>query len=201
MITPSATEQVKQETILTAAMAVMCQYGFRRTSMEDIAREARMSRPALYQHFRNKEDIARRLVEVYFDRTAESVTTALAGPGSVPDLLRAAFEAKSGPLIRGMLESAHGTELLDLKNSQAQDVVQAGMARMTAIFADWLTREAAAGRVVLNGSASDTAQLFLRALEGIKHPPYASFAQQRDHLAGLLGRGLLGPRSASWPAA
>ncbi|WP_323772044.1 helix-turn-helix domain-containing protein [Antarctobacter sp.] len=190
MMDASDIERVKQEAILGAAMAVMCQYGFRRTSMEDIARAVGMSRPALYQHFRNKEDIARRMVEVYFDRAADEVAVALAGAGPVEAQLARAFAAKTGPMIREMLESPHGAELLDLKDSHARDVVEAGMARMTTVFADWLTHEAAQGRVALDGTAEQMAALLLRALDGIKRPPYARFATDRDRLAQVLGRGL-----------
>tara|TARA_R100000750_G_scaffold39482_1_gene25438 strand:+ start:2441 stop:3025 length:585 start_codon:yes stop_codon:yes gene_type:complete len=193
MMETSEPDRVKQETILGAAMAVLCQYGYRRTSMEDIAQAAGMSRPALYQHFRNKENIARCMVQVYFDQSVQAVTQALAGQGTVPDLLRAGYAAKTGPMIRDMLDSPHGAELLDLKNSQARDLVEDGSARITAVFADWLTREVAAGRVTLDAPAGDTATVLLRALDGIKRPPYARFVAERDQLATLLGRGLQSP--------
>jgi AcrR family transcriptional regulator len=49
----------KRGTILAAAFDVFINYGFRKTSMDDIARAAGMSRPALYQVFRNKTEIFR----------------------------------------------------------------------------------------------------------------------------------------------
>lgn len=182
--------QDKQGAILGAALSMMCQYGFRRTSMEDIARAAGMSRPALYQHFRNKEDIARRMVEIYFDSATRDVAAALAGEGPVDDVLARAFAAKTGPMMRQMLESPHGTELLDLKDSHAGDVVADGTRRLTGVFAAWLAREQTAGRVVLDGTPEETAALLLGALDGIKRPPYAEFVQARDRLAHLLGQGL-----------
>ena len=183
-------DQVKQEAIMAAAMAVMCQYGFRRTSMEDIARAAGMSRPALYQHFRNKEDIARRMVDVYFETAAKAVAEVLAEDGPVADLLARAFAAKTGPLLREMLESPHGADLLDLKDSHARDEVAAGTARLTSVFAAWLAREVQRGRVVLEGTPEETAALILGALDGIKQPPFEQFEVQRARLARLLARGL-----------
>ncbi|MBW4984554.1 TetR/AcrR family transcriptional regulator; helix-turn-helix transcriptional regulator [Mameliella sp. CS4] len=183
-------DQVKQEAIMAAAMAVMCQYGFRRTSMEDIARAAGMSRPALYQHFRNKEDIARRMVDVYFETAAKAVAEVLAEDGPVADLLARAFAAKTGPLLREMLESPHGADLLDLKDSHARDEVAAGTVRLTGVFAAWLAREVQRGRVVLEGTPEETAALILGALDGIKQPPFEQFEAQRARLARLLARGL-----------
>ena len=55
----------KQSVILTAAWAAFASYGYRKTSMDDIAKGAGMSRPALYMHFKNKEDILRSLVAKY----------------------------------------------------------------------------------------------------------------------------------------
>src|SRR5262245_65781694 len=46
-----------RERIHHAAFILFCRYGFKRTSMEDIAAEAGLSRAALYLQFRNKEDI------------------------------------------------------------------------------------------------------------------------------------------------
>ncbi|MGR3868885.1 TetR/AcrR family transcriptional regulator [Streptomyces graminifolii] len=47
----------KRDDIVTAAVDVFSRYGFRQTSMELIARAAGVSRPALYQHFANKQDV------------------------------------------------------------------------------------------------------------------------------------------------
>ena len=57
----------RQKTVLNAAFQAFATYGYRRTSMEDVARVAGLSRTALYQHFRNKEDIFRSLAVNYFD--------------------------------------------------------------------------------------------------------------------------------------
>lgn len=47
-----------RDIILDAADRVLGRLGYRKMSMEDIAREARLSRRTLYLHFTNKEDIA-----------------------------------------------------------------------------------------------------------------------------------------------
>ena len=47
----------KRDQIVAAASAVFLRYGHARTTMNDIAEEARISRPALYLVFPRKEDI------------------------------------------------------------------------------------------------------------------------------------------------
>ena len=47
----------RQVEILTAAVKVFFQFGYRKTSMEDVAVEAELSRQTLYLQFRNKEKL------------------------------------------------------------------------------------------------------------------------------------------------
>ena len=47
----------KRKKIRDNAKSVFLRYGFQRTSMDDIAKAAGMSRPALYLIYKNKEDI------------------------------------------------------------------------------------------------------------------------------------------------
>lgn len=47
----------RKNQITQAALAVFALYGLRKTSMQDVAVQAGLSRPALYQYFRNKEDL------------------------------------------------------------------------------------------------------------------------------------------------
>src|SRR5581483_9911319 len=67
------------ERILDAALVRFAQYGFRRTSMEDIAAEAGVSRAALYLQFDNKEAIFRALSEALHERALAAAIAALAG--------------------------------------------------------------------------------------------------------------------------
>ena len=52
---------LKRESILSAAELQFSRYGFRRTSMQDIAKETGVSRASLYSYFENKEEIFRSL--------------------------------------------------------------------------------------------------------------------------------------------
>ncbi|WP_435865480.1 helix-turn-helix domain-containing protein [Streptomyces spectabilis] len=47
--------------VLDATYACLSRYGVRRTTMDDIAREMGVSRSAVYQYVRGKEDAVRRL--------------------------------------------------------------------------------------------------------------------------------------------
>jgi AcrR family transcriptional regulator len=154
---PQTVQDPRQKAILAAAFEVFRLYGFRRTSMEDIAQAAAMSRAALYLHYRNKEDIFQSLVQVYFDTICTDVARVL-GQGMPPGAaLSAAFTAQGGPIIEALLNSPHGAEFMDAKTQVSAEIVRAGEARLTAIYADWLRREAVAGRITLEGFGDATA--------------------------------------------
>lgn len=182
----------KRKAILQAAWQAFATYGFRKTSMDDIARGAGMSRPALYLHYAGKEEIFRSLVEHYYAGAAADVEAALATSGPPAEVLTRAFEAQTGETMQAMLTSPHGLELLDAGAATAADIKEAGEARLTDIYADWLTREADAGRLLLPGTAKVVASTITAALKAIKQGggDYETAMAQLRMLARMIGEGL-----------
>ena len=184
----------KQQVILAAAWKVFSTYGFRKTSMDDIARAAGVSRPAIYLHFRNKEDLFRSLVQVCYDRTEEALTQALARPADagLAAFLGAAFEAQGVALAEVMLTSPHGMELLDSGTTVAPDIVAAGEARLTQAYAGWLDAARRDGGARFEGTPQDVAATITAALKGIKMtaPDPAAYLAGTRQLAQLLAAGL-----------
>ncbi len=66
---PADTDRKKE--ILEAALHCFLQFGYSKTSMDDIAKQANLSRPLLYLKFKNKED----LFEGIFDHLLEGAYT------------------------------------------------------------------------------------------------------------------------------
>lgn len=119
----SATPVDRQDAILDAAFGAFATYGYRRTSMDDIARGAGLSRTALYLHYRNKEDIFRSLAVRYFDEALRDMTAALNVPGqTLQQALLAAFVAKDGKFMEAVLSTPHGEELMDAGFSVTGDL-------------------------------------------------------------------------------
>ncbi len=160
----------KQMAILTAAFDVFRLYGFRRSSMEDIAKAAGMSRAALYLHFKNKQDLFRQLVVVFFAQAAEDMRAELdRDPNrSVADTLVAALLAKGGAGMEALFNSPHGNELMEVKDSAAQIEVAKGMARLADALSEWFEAQNRAGRITLEIPAPEMAQTLLAGLDGVK---------------------------------
>lgn len=183
----------KQTAILEAAWTCFAAYGFRKTSMDDIAREAGMSRPAIYLQYRNKGDIFRSLAQLFYDTAVENVSAALSAPGPAAEQLKAAFLAQGGEILASMLTSAHGMELLDSGKTEASDIVETGESRLTSLYAQWLNAQVEAGRIRLDGDPDAVAGTMTSALKGIKMetPDYPTYCARVGHLADLFGRGLV----------
>jgi AcrR family transcriptional regulator len=161
------------ERILHAAYERFSRYGFRRTSMADIAAEAGVSRAALYLQFRNKEEIFRSLAKDLHDEALAGAATALDADGSLGERLIAAFEAKSLRFVAIALGSPHGDELLDETNRLCGDLVGDMERRFLELLTRVLRRAAQHGEVdlaPLGLAAADAAGLLVRSARGLKAP-------------------------------
>ncbi len=90
---------------MDAAITVFLRYGFRKTSMDEVARAAGVSRQGLYLHFATKEELFRASVQHLLDGALAEATAAL-GDGEVPleKRLTAAFDVWTGRFV-GMFGS------------------------------------------------------------------------------------------------
>ena len=60
---PRGDAEARRAAILDAALRVFGQYGFRRTSMDDIAREAGIGKGTIYLSFTSKDEVFQALSE------------------------------------------------------------------------------------------------------------------------------------------
>ena len=182
----------RQSAILDAAFHAFSTYGFRRTSMDDIAQSVGISRSALYLHYRNKDDILRSLAKRYFEEAVTDVAAELAVPGrKAADTLAAVFLAYDGKFMEVVLGTPHGAELLEAGHMISADFVAAGEARVRELLAGWL---GAAPMPAGLGSASDLAATVHASLKGLKTAAkslegYRAAQQQLAQMVALaLGR-------------
>ena len=63
--------------VLDAAIGTFSRYGFRKTSMDEVARAAEISRQGLYLYFRNKDDLFREAMQKLLDDGLETVELTL----------------------------------------------------------------------------------------------------------------------------
>ncbi len=152
-------------------MKLVLAYGYHRTTMEDVARAAQMSRPALYLLFRNKTDIYRAIAGGMFDRSRQVMQELLRGQGSFGERLYDAIGATMIDMMCEINESPHGGEILDLKSELAGDLVAEWQSGVAGLFRAAIDDEVGRTGVDLAGrglSAETLAELLVDGLEGIK---------------------------------
>ncbi|MGX9143011.1 TetR/AcrR family transcriptional regulator [Mesorhizobium sp. 128a] len=172
--------------ILDGAMKVFLAYGFSRTTMDDIARAADMSRPALYLLFKNKTDIFRAIAMMLLSRSVEAAKVALAGDGTFTERMTRAVDEGLISMMRGVISSPHGAELLDMKSSLA-DLVVCWRDGLGGHIAAAIEKEAGRNGADLAAkglSARLLADMLLDGLEGMK--ARISDADEQRKAAGAL---------------
>ncbi|AKU98139.1 Transcriptional regulator, TetR family [Labilithrix luteola] len=96
----NAGDQARKRKLLEAAIGVFARYGFRKTSMDEVARAAGVSRQGLYLYFATKEDLFREGVQTMLNDSLEGATEALAkSDQSLEARLAGAFDAWTGKYV------------------------------------------------------------------------------------------------------
>ncbi|MEV4641312.1 helix-turn-helix domain-containing protein [Actinoplanes sp. NPDC049548] len=160
------------ERILDAAYACFAKHGLRRTTMDDIAVAAGMSRPAVYQYVRNKDDAFRRLADRMFTTALTAARDAAATPGAPATRLTAICTVKLELTLKIWADSPHAAELLATNTRLAADAAFTGA--MHDLLTEVLTTAADAGELDLSpvgGDAGETAELLLALTRGLEADP------------------------------
>ncbi|MFF8642793.1 TetR/AcrR family transcriptional regulator [Streptomyces sp. NPDC015345] len=101
--------------VLDAAYACLTRYGARRTTMDDIASAMGVSRSAVYQYVRNKDDAFRRLAGRLHEEALRRARAAAASDAPYDERLHGVLAAKLDLVLQLAGDSPHATELLDGK--------------------------------------------------------------------------------------
>jgi len=117
-----------QDRILDAAMGVFRRQGFRRSSIEQAAEAAGLTRQALYHHFKSKEALFRAVIErLHENALAAEIAAGSAAEkagGSLADILVAQVTGRLAQLIGSLEGSPHIEELFSEHLAQARDLYQ-----------------------------------------------------------------------------
>ncbi len=147
--------------VLDAATRLFSRYGFKKTSMEEVAREGGVAKATLYAHYPHKEALFQAVSEkVAADMIAASAAAAERAPEpalAVAASLRAKFE-RMYEVVHG---SEHARELLESSNRLSGGVLlehhEAYVRDLTALV----------GKVVPRAEAKKLAELLDACAEGI----------------------------------
>ncbi len=158
-------EGSRRQHVLDAALLIFARYGYRKASMEDVARAADISRPGLYLYFPSKQELFRAAVTYALDSdvaAAERTLTDTARP--LRDRLIDAFDQWTGRYVGPLT-----TDVAILIENNP-DLLGPLVTDYPRRFATMVTDAIAAAMSTERGRlASDVAQTLLSTAYGIKH--------------------------------
>jgi AcrR family transcriptional regulator len=177
---PAATES-RLAAVLDAAIGVFARFGYRKTSMDDVARAAGVSRQGLYLSFANKEELFRRALEHSFsDQLACAITALSRTQDSLEIRLIAACKEWSGRFV-GRL----GADAADLMCASTS------LAGATLTEYEWQFEEALAAAIGASAMAERCAAAgldiadFARALHATARGLKQTCKTQEDFVKGM----------------
>ncbi len=101
-------------------LAVFARYGFKKTSMEDIAQAADLSRQSIYNRFGSKEAVFDWTVETITAELYRQVTEVLTPKTKTPlKTLLQAYDISTGNHVSIWSGAGHGAEIIDLAMASA----------------------------------------------------------------------------------
>jgi AcrR family transcriptional regulator len=192
--------------ILDAAMLVFRRHGFRRSSIEQAAEAAGLTRQALYHHFKSKEALFRAVIERLHESALaaeiEATGAAEKAGGSLADILVASVAAKLGQLAASLDGSPHVEELFSEHLLQARDLYQKYATAYAEQLAATITRVCRKQSLTLNAgmTARELARCVEMAVNGTKsaYPalqPADAFLRDLEIMLRTLVAGAVRPAS------
>ncbi|MCA9612286.1 MAG: TetR/AcrR family transcriptional regulator [Myxococcales bacterium] len=173
----------KRDAILAAALELFRLYGFRKTSVDQIAKAAGAAKPTIYAYFEHKEALFVAVCEHVLAELMARAEAAAASKGNVVSRVAAVVSAKFTTLYELVHTSPHAAELLGSQGELAKDAEL----RTDAAFSALLTKllQDAAERGELDLEALDGAKSVVRLLLQAGHGASYGVSSAAEHRANV----------------
>lgn len=113
---------------LAQIVRVFAQYGFRKTSMRDLADGLGISRQALYNRFSSKEDVFEWAAQNLVETSCAACLAVLSGEGNLSERIEGAMQIWIGQHVDLVKASPHSAEIVamvsDASSKQTEDATQ-----------------------------------------------------------------------------
>jgi TetR/AcrR family transcriptional regulator, transcriptional repressor of aconitase len=116
-------DAARRRVILDAARDCILKFGYAKSSLEDIAKQAAVSRPLIYRKFKSKEEIFAAVLEDLFEAQYRAAEHALAKTGSRREKLMSVYEALLlDPWRELIVDAPMGTEFYEACRRVTPDI-------------------------------------------------------------------------------
>ena len=137
----------KRAAILDAALRLFGRYGYKRTSIDDIAAEADIAKGSVYLSFTSKEEIFRALCEAIVQKIEAEAVRARDSDAPLAERIFAILVAKFGFYFETVRSSPHAAELMDSKNRLSAGVFEKSDRRYQRILREVIDDAAGRGEI------------------------------------------------------
>jgi TetR/AcrR family transcriptional regulator of autoinduction and epiphytic fitness len=165
-------DPAKREQILTGAYRVIERMGYDAASVNDIAREAGVSKGTIYVYFTGKEDLFEALMEEKRARLFTELEAELDRPGTTAERLRRYAIVKTTQLCSDPVIMAHRVVIgvTERMPEMGARFYERGSSRGSKMFNAFLEQEVAAGRLDIPDIPLASAQFFELSMAGLFRP-------------------------------
>jgi AcrR family transcriptional regulator len=171
-----ATERgsTKPNAIVLAALGLFTRYGYRKTSVDDIALAAHVAKRTVYLHFENKAAVFLAILEYLSDQVRQRCAVAESAGGAAVDRLTGLLDAYFGMAFELFSKSEHMPELEEtfskLARSRIGDLNTEYEDRLSR-FLRSLEKTGEIGRPPQGLTVEQIVHILMRTAEGSKHDP------------------------------
>lgn len=166
---PAGQDPAKREQILAGASRVINRMGYDAASVNDIAREAGVSKGTIYVYFTGKEELFEALMEETRERIFQRLEAELERPGTTVEKLRSYAMLKTTELCSDRVIQAHRVVLgvAERMPEIGWRFYERGNSRGSRMIITFLEAEVAAGRLVIKDIPLAAAQFFELSMAGL----------------------------------
>jgi AcrR family transcriptional regulator len=164
----------KPNAIVLAALGLFTRYGYRKTSIDDIAQAAQVAKRTVYLHFENKAAIFLAILEYLGDQVRQRCAAAETAGGTAVDRLTGLLDAYFGMAFELFSKSEHMPELEETFSKLARTRIgglNADYQERLARFLRSLEKTGEIGGPPQGLTVEQIVHILMRTAEGAKHDP------------------------------
>ena len=175
----------KRVKIVTAATTLFSRYGFKRTSIDQLAAEAGVAKPTVYAYFKDKDAVFEAVVVAVCEDLIARAEAASRGRGSIEERLSAMLAAKFTRYWELVQRSPHVQELLDSQSRLGAETIARADKAFVRLLATTIEEANEVDPARAGLTALGLAQLLIRAASGAAYDA-TTVAAHRKHLGELV---------------
>lgn len=183
--TNSDPDAAKRAEILQAAHALFVRYGFKKTTMDDLAAEAGVGKGTIYYYFRSKKDLLLGYADMCLEENNARVQEAVAEPGHFVERLARLMRAKFLGIYDHVHAGPHGEEIFNELFPVLLERHMEEICRTKELLAELIEDARTAGTVRVEDPEA-ASHLIHRAFQAFA-PPYTPLTGTREEIDRDIG--------------